>query len=95
MIERHITFNVHPDRTAEFERFFADEYAPVMAKSPGFVMVGLLREAEHASRYQMVLRFADLELSVAWRVSPVHQALQPALMALYSENEIHAYEVIA
>ena len=28
MIERHITFNVHPDKTAEFERFFADDYRP-------------------------------------------------------------------
>ena len=28
MIERHITFNVHPDRTEAFERFFADAYAP-------------------------------------------------------------------
>ena len=61
MIERHITFNVHPDRTAEFERFFADEYRPAMATSPGFVRVELLREAENPSRYQMVLRWVDAD----------------------------------
>ena len=55
MIERHITFNVHPDRTEAFERFFADAYAPTMAKAPGFVRVELLREVDSATRYQMVL----------------------------------------
>jgi antibiotic biosynthesis monooxygenase (ABM) superfamily enzyme len=95
MIERHITFNVHPDRVAEFERFFTAEYAPAMATSPGFVSVGLLREADHPSRYQMVLRFHDGGSAAAWRISPEHAALQPALTALYSDNEIQAYEVVA
>jgi len=94
MIERHITFNVHPDRVAEFERFFAVEYAPAMARSAGFVSVGLLREADQASRYQVVLRFHDSVSAAAWRTSPVHEALQPALTALYSDNEIQAYEVV-
>ena len=44
MIERHITFNVHADRTDAFERFFTDQYGPTMAKAPGFVRVELLRE---------------------------------------------------
>lgn len=95
MIERHITFNVHPDRVADFERFFTDAYAPEMAKAPGFVAVGLLREADHPSRYQMVLRFEDGDSAVAWRTSPEHTALQPALTALFSTNEIQAYEVVA
>ena len=54
MIERHITFNVHPDRTTDFERFFAERYRPAM--------------------------------------SPVHQALRPALATLFSSNEIQGYE---
>lgn len=95
MIERHITFNVHPDRTGEFERFFADEYRPAMAKSPGFVKVELLREAESVSRYQMVLRFQDADSAAGWRNSDVHVALQPALKALYADNEIQGYVVIA
>lgn len=95
MIERHITFNVRPDRAAEFERFFGAEYAPAMANAPGFLSVGLLREADDASRYQMVLRFRDGETAAAWRTSPVHQALQPALAALHSGSEVQAYEVVA
>lgn len=95
MIERHITFNVHPDRTEAFERFFADQYGPTMAKAPGFVDVGLLREVDSPTRYQMVLRFEDAESAAAWRTSDVHQALQPALTALFSTNEIRGYLVIA
>ena len=94
MIERHITFNVHPAKGAEFERFFAQSYAPEMAQSPGFVRVELLREADTDTRYQMVMRWTDAEAATTWRTSPVHQALQPALTALFSTNEIQVYDVI-
>jgi antibiotic biosynthesis monooxygenase (ABM) superfamily enzyme len=95
MIERHITFTVSPEHASEFERFFTDRYRPAMAASPGYVRVDLLREAEDATKYQMVLRFRDLEASVGWRTSPVHQGLQPDLNALVSSSVVQAYEVIA
>ena len=95
MIERHITFNVHPDRTADFERFFAERYAVAMSQAPGFVRIELLREADSPTRYQMSFRFQDLDASAGWRTSPVHQALQPELTALFSTNEIQGYDVIA
>jgi quinol monooxygenase YgiN len=94
MIERHVTFNVHPDKTAALERLFSEEYGPTMAKAPGFVKVELLREAESPTRYQMVFRFEDANDAAAWRTSEVHQALQPALKALHVEMEIQGYEVI-
>ncbi|MGZ8769341.1 DUF4286 family protein [Aeromicrobium sp.] len=95
MIERHITFNVHPDKTAEFERFFVERYRPTMATSPGFLKAELLREGDSLTRYQMVLRFEDADSAAGWRTSEVHQALQPALTALFSDNEIQGYETIA
>ena len=95
MIERHITFNVHPDKTAAFEQFIADEYGPAMAASPGFVKIELLREAESRTRYQMVFRFEDGEGAAGWRTSEVHLALQPALNQLHVGMEIQGYEVIA
>jgi len=95
MIERHITFSVLADRTGEFERFFAQDYGPAMAQSPGFVRVELLREAEDATTYQMVLRFRDADASLAWRTSPVHQGLQPALNALVSSSVVQGYLVVA
>jgi quinol monooxygenase YgiN len=94
VIERHITFNVHPDKTGAFEQFFAEQYRPTMAKSPGFVKVELLRETESPTRYQMVLRFEDPDSAAGWRTSEVHQALQPALKALHVDAEIQGYEVI-
>ena len=94
MIERHITFNVHPGKNTDFERFFADRYRPAMSESPGFVRVELLREAEDQTRYHMMLRFQDAETAAGWRTSPVHQALQPALAALFSTNEIQGYDVV-
>ena len=42
----------------------------------------------------MVLRFEDADSAAGWRTSEVHQALQPALPALYADNEIQGYEVI-
>ena len=95
MIERHITFNVHPDKTDEFERFITGEYGQTMAKSPGFVRIELLREAESATRYKMTFRFADADSAAGWRTSEVHQALQPALKALFTDNEVQGYEVVA
>jgi heme-degrading monooxygenase HmoA len=95
MIERHITYAVHPDRTTEFERFVAEQYAPAMSRSPGFVSLGLLREADDPSRYQMLMRWRDAESAVTWRTSDVHQGLQPALSSLHQGMEIVAYEVVA
>jgi len=95
MIERHITFNVHPDRIAEFERFFVERYAAAMSQAPGFVRVDLLREADRPTRYQMSFRFESVEASAGWRTSPVHRALQPDLAALFTTNEIVGYEVVA
>lgn len=95
MIERHITFNVHPDQTDAFERFYRDEYAPAMAQSPGFVATSLLREAGSPNRYQMAFRFRDEESAAGWRTSEVHEGLQPALNALFDGREIQGYDVIA
>jgi Uncharacterized conserved protein len=95
MIERHITFNVLPDRTEAFERFFRDQYGPTMATAPGFVRVELLREVDSATRYQMSFRFRDADSAAGWRTSEVHQALQPALNALHTGGEIQGYVVIA
>jgi len=95
MIERHISFVVLPDKTAEFERFFAEQYRPPVLGLPGLIECSLLREAEHADRYQMVFRWETAENAVTWRTDPVHQALQPALNALHTGMEIVAYAKVA
>lgn len=94
MIERHITFSVNPGSEAELERFFAEEYRPAAQKMPGLLALSLLREAEQATRYQMVFRWNRGDSAVAWRESAAHQALQPALNALHAGMEIVAYTVV-
>ena len=94
MIERHITFSVHPEKTAEFEQFIASEYVPPIKTWPGFVEVELLRKADSATEYQMVLRWQDGDAATSWRTSDVHTALQPELNALHSGMAIEAYEVV-
>ena len=94
MIERHVTFDVLPDKTREFERLFSDEYRHAMARMPGFIRVELLSEQENPARYQMVIRFISPEQAAAWRSSNAHQALSPKLKALYSACQLQLYEVL-
>ena len=95
MIERHISFAVLPDKTADFERFFVEQYRPPVLQMPGLIDCSLLREAEHADRYQMVFRWETAENAAAWRTSEVHQGLQPALNALHTGMDIVAFSKIA
>ena len=92
MIERHITFAVHPDRTSDFERFFTEQYRPPALQMPGLIECSLLREAERPDHYQMIFRWEEPDQAVAWRVSEVHQGLQPELNTLHAGMEIVAYE---
>ena len=95
MIERHISFAVLPDKAAEFERFFVEDYRPPVLEMPGLIECSLLREAQDADRYQMVFRWEAAENAVAWRTSEIHVALQPALNALHSGMEIVAFSKVA
>jgi heme-degrading monooxygenase HmoA len=95
VIERHVTFNVYPDKTTEFEKLFIEEYRPAMASMDGFVKVELLCEQEDPTRYQMLIRFETAETAAAWRNSGAHQLLQPKIKSLYKDSSLLVYEVIA
>jgi heme-degrading monooxygenase HmoA len=95
MIERHISLDVHPDRTADFERFFVEQYRPPVLEMPGLIECLLLREADNATRYQLVFRWETADNAVAWRVSEVHQALQPAFNELHGGMQIVAFTKVA
>jgi antibiotic biosynthesis monooxygenase (ABM) superfamily enzyme len=95
MIERHVTFDVFPEKTTEFERLFVEEYRPAMARMIGFIKVDLLRDQENANSYHMVIRFETAATAAGWRASPEHQALKPKIKPLYSESRLQVYDVIA
>ena len=94
MIERHVTFEVLPDKTDEFEKFFSEHYRPAMSRMPGFVKVELLREQNAPLRYQMVIRFQTADDAAGWRASPEHQGLSPQIKTLYSGSELKVYDVL-
>jgi heme-degrading monooxygenase HmoA len=95
MIERHVTFEVLPEHEIDFERLFVDEYRPAMSSMPGFEKVELLRDTEHPSQYQMVIRFDTPENAATWRASEAHKAIQPRIKALYSGSNLSVYDVVA
>jgi antibiotic biosynthesis monooxygenase (ABM) superfamily enzyme len=95
MIERHVTFDVFPEKKQEFEKLFVEEYRPAMAKMPGYIKVELLREQENPQRYQMIIRFDSLNTAASWRNSNAHQALSPKLKSLYSASQLQVYDFIA
>ena len=95
MIERHVTFNVLPDKTREFEELFTSKYRPAMAAMPGFIKVELLREQEDPTQYQMVIRFVSMETAAGWRNSDAHLALKPKIKALYDGSKLIVYDVVA
>ena len=94
MIERHVTFDVFPDKVQDFEKLFIEEYRLAMASMSGFVKVDLLREQENPNFYKMVIRFLTTEDAATWRNSSPHQVLSPKLKALYRSSQLLVYEVI-
>lgn len=95
MIERHVTFDVFPEKISDFEKLFVEEYRPAMATMPGYIKVELLREQDNPHRYQMVIRFDSLDSAASWRSSNAHQTLSPKLKSLYSASQLQIYDFIA
>ena len=95
MIERHVTFNVYPDKKADFEKMFVEQYRPAMSSMAGFVRVELLYRSDEPNKYQMVIRFESAKAASDWRDSDAHKSLQPKFKALYSDSTLHVYDVVA
>jgi heme-degrading monooxygenase HmoA len=94
MIERHVTFHVHPGKEGSFRSFFREVYAPAMARTPGFVSANLLQDQEESSDLKMVLRFESIDAAAAWRSSPAHEELKPRLKAHYEGSDVLVYDMV-
>jgi len=95
VIERHVTFHLHPDKVDEFTSFFCAVYGPAMARQPGFLGSELLQPLEGEDMLMLVLRFEDAEAAQAWRESAEHKASSPKLKALYLRSEVLVHRVLA
>lgn len=95
MIERHVNFEVIEEKSQQFEEFFKEQYRPAMMKSEGFVGVELIQEMEKPSRYQMLIRFENLDQAAAWRNSEAHKVLSPVLKGFYTSSDVTVYKFIS
>ncbi len=93
MIERHVTFTIHPGKEAEFESFIEKDYAPTLGRQPGCSRVKLLREIAAPRRYQISCWFEDEQAAAAWRASADHNALSPRLKTFFSNYELVFFAV--
>lgn len=95
MIERHVVFQVLPDKTEEFEAFFRAQYRPAMSTMPGFNKALLLRKQGTTDQYMMVIGFENEELAANWRSSELHKTLSPTLKSFYTDSHLDVFDVIA
>ena len=95
MIERHVSFHLHPGKADEFASFFRSDYGPAMARQPGFLGSELLQPLEGADTLVLVLRFEDAQAAQAWRESDDHKALSPRLKSLYQRSEVLVHQIVA
>jgi len=95
VIERHVTFRLHPGKAEDFAEFFRAEYGPAMARQPGFYGAELLEPQEIPDTLVLLLRFRDADAALAWRESAEHKALSPRLKAMVQNSEVRVHQLIA
>jgi heme-degrading monooxygenase HmoA len=66
-----------------------------MKESAGFVSVELIQEMEQPSRYQMLIRFGNLEQAADWRNSEAHKALSSIFKSFYTSSDVTVYNFIS
>jgi heme-degrading monooxygenase HmoA len=94
MIERHVTFDILEDKSAQFVSFLREKYLPSMSVQSGFRGVEILRPLETSNRFTLVIKFDTLESSANWRSSKAHKELTPVLKSFYSGSSALVYESI-
>lgn len=95
MIERHVTFHLHPGKAQAFDAFFRSSYGPALARQPGFFGAELLHPQDAAETLVLVLRFSDADTAKAWRESADHRALSPTLKSFYQSSDVQVLDVLA
>ena len=96
MIMRMILVNVPEDRTAEAERIWKNECAPLMIQQPGCISEQLLRGRENSGEFISVSTWEDQFSIDRYRVSDAHETLQQHTRALMSDAkvEVSTYDLV-
>jgi len=95
MITRMILVKVPPDRSAEAERLWKEECAPLMIKQEGCLTEQFLRSRENPGEYISLSTWENQAAVDAYRSGPAHQEIQKHSRALMSVSkvEVKSYEV--
>jgi len=106
MILFQLSFEVAPERQAEFEKAFAKDFLPALRKQTGFVSARFFRlyaasqiaEIEAAPtefNYQVNFVFQSETLRRAWAASAVHDVAWPILSGIARKAIWRGYDVLA
>jgi heme-degrading monooxygenase HmoA len=96
MIMRMILVNVPEDRTAEAERMWKTECAPLMIQQPGCISEQLLRGRKNSGEFISVSTWEDQFSIDRYCASDAHKTLQQHTRALMSDAkvEVSTYDLV-
>lgn len=95
MITRMIFVRVPQDKTAEAERLWKEDCAPLMIKQPGCVTEQFLRGRDHPGEFISLSTWEDQAAIDRYRESPEHHEIQRHTRALMgiAKVEVKSYDV--
>ena len=96
MITRMIYVNVPQDKSAEAERLWKEECAPLMIKQPGCVSEQFLRGRENSGEFISLSVWEDQAAIDRYRASADHKEIQRHTRGLMgvSKVDVKTYDVV-
>jgi heme-degrading monooxygenase HmoA len=96
MIIRMILVNVPKERTAEAERLWKEECAPLMIKQPGCLSEQFLRGRENTGEFISLSTWENQAAIDKYRASEAHKAVQQHTRGLMNvaKVEVKSYDVV-
>ena len=96
MIIRMILVNVPKERTAEAERLWKEECAPLMIKQPGCLSEQFLRGRENTGEFISLSTWEHQAAIDKYRASEAHKAVQQHTRGLMNvaKVEVKSYDVV-
>jgi heme-degrading monooxygenase HmoA len=91
-----ILVNVPADRTAEAERMWKNECAPLMIPQPGCISEQLLRGRENSGEFISLSTWEDQASIDRYRASNAHKSIQRDTRALMNtaKVEVKTYDLV-
>jgi heme-degrading monooxygenase HmoA len=96
MIMRMILVNVPADRTAEAERMWKNECAPLMIQQAGCISEQLLRGRENSGEFISLSTWEDQASIDRYRACDAHKSIQQHTRALMNvaKVEVKTYDLV-